>query len=202
MQRVLNSLTTKSHHYAVPPSESLESPTTIPATQVTPLASQEKDQVNSRLSQSQTLPIGLADAEESEEQENKEKENKVPEAPRKQEPSWETACTLLITLMRLTKHFHQDPMMSPMMMMYSQTLRKLCEMRWKVKERRSGCGSSCCKEAVCQQPLPPWLLRHPSFQLHTPQLPQGPPPGHHPPHQGVVAVNSKEKRTPGKSSRL
>ena len=68
--------------------ESLESTTTISATQATPLLNKDKDnkQDNSRLSWSRTLPIGLADVEEREE-ENKEKENKVPEAPRKQEPS-------------------------------------------------------------------------------------------------------------------
>ena len=42
------------------------------------------------------LPIGLADVEEREEQESKENENKVPEASRKAEPSWKTACTLLM----------------------------------------------------------------------------------------------------------
>ena len=60
------------------PSESLASTTTIPATQVTLLASQEKeqDQDNSRLSWSQTLLLGLADVEEKEE---KEKENRPPQ---------------------------------------------------------------------------------------------------------------------------
>ena len=64
--------------------ESLESTTTIPATQATPLqrqVMQDKDNKdNSLLFQSQTLPLGLADAEEREEQE---KENKVLGAPKK-----------------------------------------------------------------------------------------------------------------------
>ena len=71
----------------------------------------------------------LANAEEREEQENKEKENKALEAPRKQEQHLqETACTLLITPMNLTPHFHPESMTS-MMMMYLQTLHELCTMR-------------------------------------------------------------------------
>ena len=104
---------------------------TIPDIQVMSLSNQEKDQDkdNSRLSQSQTLPIGLADTEEREEQE-KEKENKVPEAPRKEvNHSQETARTLLITLMRLEKHFHPESMILTMQMMLSQTFCELHKMR-------------------------------------------------------------------------
>ena len=72
----------------------------------------------------------LANAEEREEQENKENQNKVLEASRKAEHSRETACTLLITLMRLEKHFHPESMMV-MMMTYSQTLCELHEAKRK-----------------------------------------------------------------------
>ena len=63
---------------------------------------------------------------------------------------------------------------------------------------RNGCGSSCHKEAAYQQPLPSWLLQHPSFQFLAPQQPKGPSPWHHPSHQGVVATYSKEKRNWGR----
>ena len=56
---------------------------------------------------SQTLPIGLAEAEEKEEQENKEKENKVPRRQEKQ--SLYRTHTLLITLMRLMRHTSLSP---------------------------------------------------------------------------------------------
>ena len=77
--------------------------TTIPTTQATPLqrqVTQDKDNKdNSLLSQSQILPLGLADMEEREEQE---KENKVLGAPKKPErPSQEMEHTLLLTPMRL-----------------------------------------------------------------------------------------------------
>ena len=72
----------------------------------------------------------MANAEEEE----KEKENKQPPgAPRKEHPTWEMELTLLLMLMRLSQ---PDPMTPMTMMMYSQTLRELCEMRWKVKERK------------------------------------------------------------------
>ena len=74
--------------------------------------------------------------EEREEQNKENKENKVLEAPRKQEPSWETARTLLIAPMNLMPHFQPDPMTPTMMMMYLQTLHELCKMRRKAKERK------------------------------------------------------------------
>ena len=73
--------------------------------------------------------------EEREEQENK-NQNRAPEGPRKAEPSQETAHTLLIAPMNLMPHFQPDPMMSPMMTMYLQTLHELCKMRQKVRERK------------------------------------------------------------------
>ena len=45
----------------------------------------------------------------AEEKEEQEKKNKVPQAPRKEgQHSQETACTLLIVLMNLMKHFQQE----------------------------------------------------------------------------------------------
>ena len=73
-----------------------------------------------------------------EREEREEKENKVPEAPRKAEQhSQETAHTLLIAPMKLERHFHPESMMLTMMTMYSWTLHKLHEMRWKAKERKA-----------------------------------------------------------------
>ena len=141
-----------------------------------------------------TLPIGLANAEEREKQENKEKENRALEAPRKVEPhSQETARTLLITLMNLMPHFHPDPMMLMMMMMYLQTLHELHKMRWKTRERKEWLWQLLLQRSSMQATLLSWLLRHPSFQFLVPQLPQGPSPGHNPPHQGVVTVDLQEK---------
>ena len=92
-----------------PPLESSGLITTIHATQVTPLQNQEKEQDQDKLclSQSLTLPIGLADAEEKLEKESK--ENNPPATPRKQErPSQGMEHTLLITLMRLTRLFQSE----------------------------------------------------------------------------------------------
>ena len=82
------------------------------------------------------LPLGLADVEEREEQESKENKSKVPEAPRKAEPSQETAHTLLIAPMNLTRHFQPDPMMLMTMMMYLQTIHKLCKAKQKAMMRK------------------------------------------------------------------
>ena len=117
-------------------SESSESITAIPATQATPLqrqVTQDKDNKdNSLLSQSQTLPLGLADMEEREEQE---KENKVPGAPKKPERlSQEMELTLLLTLMRL---FWPEPQLtSTMTTMHLQTIHKLCKAKQKVMMRK------------------------------------------------------------------
>ena len=90
----------------------------------------------SKLSQSQTLPIKLANAEEREEQENK-KENKAAAAPKKPEcPSQGTAHTLLIALTNLMKMLPARDLSMMTMMMLSQTLYELCVMKWKVMERK------------------------------------------------------------------
>ena len=139
---------------------------------------------------------------EEEEEENKEnKENRALEAPRKQEPSQETARTLLIAPMNLMPHFQPDPMMPPTMMMYLQTLHELRETRWKAKERKEWLWQLLLQRNGEQATLLSWLLQDSPLQLTSPQLPEGPSPGHHPSHQGVVAVNSKEKRNQGKSLR-
>ena len=113
--------------------------------------------------------------EEKEEQENK--ENKETELQRRQkgrQPFTGTELTLLITPMRLEKHFHPDTMTLTMTMTYLWTLqRTLCD-KGEVRERRSACNSSCCKEMLCRQPLPPQLLWHPCLQFPPSQLPQGP----------------------------
>ena len=129
---------------------------------------------------------GLTDVEDREEMENKEKENRALEAPRKQEqPSQEMELTLLIMLMRL---FCPEPQLTLQMMTLMQITHKLCVMKAKVRER-NGCGSSCHKEAACQQHLPSWLLRHPSFQFPLSPVTTG----YHPSHQGVVTAHRQEK---------
>ena len=175
---------------------SSESTTTISATQPTPLANKDKDKdnSNSRLSWSRTLPIGLADMEE-EEEENKEKENKVPEAPRKQEPSWETAHTLLITPMNLSRHFQPDPMM---MMMYSWTLHKLHEMRQKVMMRKRLLWQLLLQRSSRQQT--PIVLVVAGLFFLAPCTTSTPRtfPRYNPSHQGVASKDSKEKGDRGR----
>ena len=86
----IKSLMTKSSQYADPAFGIFRISNNIPASQVTTLQNQDKD--NLWLSQSQTLPIGLADTEEKEEQ-NQSKALKVPKK-KKVEHSQETVHTL------------------------------------------------------------------------------------------------------------
>ena len=103
----------------------------------------EDKQDNACLSQSLTLPIGLADAEEREEKENK--ENNPPPAPRKEEShSQEMECTLLITPMRLTRLFQSEVPLVMQMMMFSQIIHELCKMRQKVMQRKRRLQQLCC----------------------------------------------------------
>ena len=115
------------------PSESSGSTTVIPATQVTPLQrqQQQKEQPdNSLLSRSQTLSIGLADAEEKEE----ESESKqAPGAPKKEHPMRETELMLLLTPMR---PFQPDPRLTTMMTAFLLTLHELHEAKQKARERK------------------------------------------------------------------
>ena len=118
------------------PSESLGLTTAIPATQVTPLQRQQQQQQtqepdNSLLSQSRTLPLGLADAEEKEEKEAQ--ETKAPGAPRKELSSWEMELTLLLTP---TRPSHPDPWLTLMMTAFLQTLCELHETKQKARERK------------------------------------------------------------------
>ena len=117
-------------------SESLASTTTIPAMQVTPLqrtTSQESDKDNSLLSQSRTLPLGLANMEETEEKENK--EPKPLGAPKKEHPSQEMELTLLLTPMTLFWRTLQPDLLL-MTTTFLQTLCELHKAKQKARERK------------------------------------------------------------------
>ena len=117
------------------PLESSGSTTVIPATQVTPLQRQQQQTQeqpdNSLLSRSQTLLLGLANAEETEEKESS--ETKALGAPKKEHPSREMELTLLLTLMRPSQ---PDPWLMVMMTAFLWTLLELCEVKQKAKVRK------------------------------------------------------------------
>ena len=116
--------------------ESSGSTTVISATQATPLQktqTQEQDKEdNSLLSQSRTLPLGLANAEEKEEKEAQ--EAKAPGAPKKPERSQETELTLLLTPTTLFRRSPQPDLL--LMTMYLRTIRELRETKRKAAERK------------------------------------------------------------------
>ena len=127
------------------------------------------------------------------EQEN---QSKVLEAPRKAEPSQETAHTLLIALMNLSRHFHPDLMML-MMMMHLWTLHELHKTRWKAKERKARL-----QQLLLQRNAGPatllsrllWDLLFSSFVTTTPRtFPRA-----QPPHQGVVTMNLQKEGERGR----
>ena len=115
------------------PSESKESPTVIQDSQPTFLVNKDNEDSSlncSKLSQSQTLPIGLYDTEE--------KRTKTPKVTRKEsQHSQKTACTLLIALTNLTQHFQPEPLSTIQVIMHLWTLHKLCMMKLKVRERKN-----------------------------------------------------------------
>ena len=80
----------------------------------------------------------------------KKKESKVPQAPKKERYHLpETAHTLLIVPVNLTKHFQPEGLSMILIKMYLQTLQELTKMREKVRERKERLWQLCCKEMLC-----------------------------------------------------
>ena len=135
------------------PSESLESPTAIPASQPTLLVNktiQDSSLSCSKLSWSWTLPIGLADMEE---QEKKAKSHKHQE--RKVSIHRRQCTSLLIVPMNLMKHFQPEGLSTIFSRCACRAFKNSARQRRNWRSGRNGCGSSCCKETLCKQSISP-----------------------------------------------
>ena len=154
---------------------------------------QEQDKPdNSLLSWSWTLPLGLANAEEKEE-----KEAQKQRLQERQEKS-----TLLGRRSSCSSwHWWHSSGTSHswcwwqwcFCRLFSSSVRQSRKRQW----GRNGCGSSCCKKTSCRQPLPSWLLQHPSLQHTSTQLPKGSATRHNTTHQEWIP-QLQEKRDRGR----
>ena len=108
------------------------STTVIPATQVTPLKpgkGQGQQQLAPILVTNPTVRASRHGGEPGKEEDR----NKAATSTKKQEPSWEMECTLLITPTRL---FHPEPPSMLQMMTLMQIIHKLHVMKQKAAERK------------------------------------------------------------------
>ena len=94
-----------------------------------------------------TKPTNRASRHREKEEQEKKQDPQAPKKERYHLP--ETAHTLLIVPVNLTKHFQPEGLSMILIKMYLQTLQELTKMREKVRERKERLWQLCCKETLC-----------------------------------------------------